>query len=221
MPSRPPGNPNARGSAHLSVVEHDLQLTENHVPILAPSVPVLDDPLGCQVQHLPQGIVFGEGGLVLCNLPELPVQTLNNVRRVYDFPNLRWIFKEGVQNLPVILPASDAGRILLPPSVSKDTQILLRFVQRDGSVDLLQVGNYFLDILVADIFGRTADLVDDAPLQTALWIHRLDGFHHAAQAVGAEQINISIYLCRISLVWLIHVWLIHIGIFHMWTARIW
>ena len=153
MPFQPPGNSNARGSACLPVGEHDLQLTEHHVPILAPSVPVLDDPLGCQVQHPPQGIVVGEGGLVLCNLPELPVQTFNNVRRVYDFPNLRWIFKEGIQNIPVILPASDAGRILLPPGVSKDTQILLRLIQCHGGVDLLQVGNHFLNILVADIFG--------------------------------------------------------------------
>ena len=164
MPSQPPGNPNARGSAHLPVGEHDLQLTENHVPILAPCVPVLNDPLGRQVQHPPQGIVIGKRRLILRNLPELPVQAFNNVRRVYDFPNLRRIFKEGIQNLPVILPALDAGGILLPPGVAEGTQILLRFVQRNGSVDLLQVCNHFLDILVADIFGRAADLVDDAPL---------------------------------------------------------
>ena len=164
MPFQPPGNPNARGSAHLPVGKHDLQLTEHHVPILATGVPVLNDPLGCQVQHPPQGIIVGKGGLVLCNLTELPVQAFDNVRRVYDFPNLRRIFKEGIQNLPVILPALDAGRILLPPGVAEGTQILLRFVQRNGSVDLLQVCNHFLDILVADIFGRAADLVDDAPL---------------------------------------------------------
>ena len=69
MPSQPPGNPNARGSAHLPVGEHDLQLTENHVPILAPGMPVLNDPLGCQVQHPPQRIVVGERGLVFCDLP--------------------------------------------------------------------------------------------------------------------------------------------------------
>ena len=99
MPSQPPGNPNARGSAYLPVGKHDLQLTENHVPILTPGVPMLDDPLGRQVQHPPQRIIVGERGLVFCDLPELPVQTFNNVRRVYDFPNLRRIFKEGIQNL--------------------------------------------------------------------------------------------------------------------------
>ena len=192
MPSQPPGNPNARGSAYLPVGEHDLQLTEHHVPILAPGVPVLNDPLGRQVQHPPQRIVVGERGLVLRDLPELPVQAFNNVRRVYDFPNLRRIFKEGVQNLPVVLPAPDAGGILLPPGVCKYPQILLRFVQSDGGVALFQVGHDLLDILVADIFGRAADLVDDAPLQTALWIYRLNGLHHAAQAVGAEQINMAL-----------------------------
>ena len=149
-------------------------------------MPVLDDPLGCQVQHPPQGIVIGEGGLVLGDLPELPVQAFDNICRVYDFPNLRRIFKEGVQNLPVVLPALDAGRIRLPPGVAEDTQILLRFVLRYGGVYLLQVRYNPLDIFVADIFGRA-----DTPLQTALWIHRLNGLHHAAQAVGAEQINIQ------------------------------
>ena len=100
MPSQPPGNSNARGSAYLPVGEHDLQLTENHVPILAPCVPVLNDPLGRQVQHPPQRIIIGERGLILCDLPELPVQALDNVRRVYDFPDLRRIFKEGIQNFP-------------------------------------------------------------------------------------------------------------------------
>ena len=148
MPFQSPGNPNARGSAYLPVGEHDLQLTEDHVPILAPGVPVLDDPLGCQVQHPPQGIVVGERGLVLCDLPELAVQALDNVRRVYDFPNLRRIFKEGIQNLPVVLPAPDAGGILLPPGVREQAQILLCFVQSDGSVDLLQVCHNLLDILI-------------------------------------------------------------------------
>ena len=112
MPSQPLGNSNARGSACLPVGEHDLQLTEHHVPILTPCVPVLNDPLGRQVQHPTQRIVIGKRGLVLRNLPELTVQAFDNVRRVYDFPNLRRIFKEGIQNLPVILPALDAGKIL-------------------------------------------------------------------------------------------------------------
>ena len=90
------GNPNARESARHAVSEHDLQLPEHHVPILVPGVPVLNDPLGRQVQHPPQGNVIVERGLVLCDLPKLPVQTFNNVRRVYDFANLRRIFKEGV-----------------------------------------------------------------------------------------------------------------------------
>ena len=89
MPSQSPGNPNARGSAHLPVGEQDLQLTEHHVPILAPGVPVLYDPLSRQIQHPPQRIVARKTGFVLGDLPELPVQAFDNVRCVYDFPNLR------------------------------------------------------------------------------------------------------------------------------------
>ena len=71
MPAQPAGNPVSRGLARLPVVEHDLQLAEYHVPILAPGVPMPDDPLGCQIQHPPQRIVVGERGLVLRDLPEL------------------------------------------------------------------------------------------------------------------------------------------------------
>ena len=87
MPAQPAGNPISGGSACLAVREHDLQFAEHHVPILAPGVPMLDNPLGCQIQHPTQGIVIGERRLVLSDLPELPVQTLDDIRRVYDFPN--------------------------------------------------------------------------------------------------------------------------------------
>lgn len=62
-------------------------------------MPVLDDPLGRQIQHPAQRIVVGEQRLVLGDLPELAVQAFDNVRRVYDFPNFLRIFEKGAQNL--------------------------------------------------------------------------------------------------------------------------
>ena len=88
MPAQPSGNPNSRGSARLAVGKHDLQLAEHHVPILAPGVPMLHDSLGCQVQHPPQRIVVGKRRFVLGDLSELTIQPFDDVRRVYDFPNL-------------------------------------------------------------------------------------------------------------------------------------
>ena len=123
--------------------------------------------LGCQVQHPPQRIIVGKRRFVLRNLTELPVQTLDDVCRVYDFPNLRRIFKEGAQHLPVFLPASDAGRVLFPPCVGELPQILFCFLQRYSGVDQLQVSHELLDILVTDILGGTADLMDNAALETA------------------------------------------------------
>ena len=58
-------------------------------------------------------------------------------------------------------------------------------------LDFLQIGNDFFDILVADILGGAANLVDDTTLQTALGIYRLDSLHHTTQTVGTEQINIQ------------------------------
>ena len=103
-----------RGSRGQAVPEHELELGQNHVPISTSGGPVLDNfPVG-QVEHLAQGIVVGEARLVFCDLAELTAQALNNIRSVYDFPNLGWICEKGTQNIPVFLPAFDAGGVLLP-----------------------------------------------------------------------------------------------------------
>jgi len=94
MPAWPPWHTNARESAYSAVGEHDLQLTEHQIPVLTSGVPVLHDTLGGQIQHPAQGVVVREGGLVLRDLPELAVQALDDVRRVYDFPNLHGVFKK-------------------------------------------------------------------------------------------------------------------------------
>ena len=102
MPSRPPGNPISGGSARLPVGEHDLQLAEHHVPILAPGMPMPDDPLGGQIQHPTQRIIIGERRLVLRDLTKLTVQALDDVRRVYDFPDLILIcIKNKTISIPV------------------------------------------------------------------------------------------------------------------------
>jgi hypothetical protein len=40
---------------------------------------MIDDPLGCQIQHPPQRIVVGKRRLVFGDLSELPVQALDNI----------------------------------------------------------------------------------------------------------------------------------------------
>ena len=134
MPEHPTGNPNARGLAD-AIREHDFQLTEYHVPVLTSGMPMLHDPLGRQVQHPAQGIIVGKRRLVLCDLSELPVETLNDIGRVYDSTNLQRIFKKGAQNLPVFLPAFDTGRVLFPPTLCKAVEITFRFLQSDGCID--------------------------------------------------------------------------------------
>ena len=141
------GNAKGRGLAHPEVSKQNLQLTEHQVSILAPGVPVPDDPLRCQIEHPLQGIVVGKAGLILGDPPELPVQTLNDVGGVYDFPDLRRVFKECAQNLLVVLPALDAGRVLFTLGIEEPAQVLFCFVQSNGGVDFLHVGNDLLDIL--------------------------------------------------------------------------
>ena len=95
MPVWPSWHTRTSESANGSVCEHDLQLAEHQIPVLASGVPVLHDTLGGQIQHPAQGVVVREGRLVLCDLTELAVQALDDVRRVYDFPNLHGVFEKG------------------------------------------------------------------------------------------------------------------------------
>lgn len=132
-----PGILNQGELARLAAVKHDCKSAEHHVPILAPSMPVLYNPLSRQIQHSAQRIIVGKGYLVLGDLAELQVQALNDIRRVNHFSNFLGILKEGIQNFPVFLLVHDAGRILLPPSFRKDAQILLCLVQLYSGVDFL------------------------------------------------------------------------------------
>ena len=110
---------------------------------------------------------------------------------ILDFPNLRRVFVKSTQNVPIFLPAFYAGGILTAPRFPKLEQDVFYFLQGHGGVDFLQVSRYFFDILPADKVGRSADLMDDTALQTALGVHRLDGLHHTAQAIGTKQIYVQ------------------------------
>ena len=94
-----------------------------------------------QVEHLAQGIVVGKTGFVLGDLPELAVQAFNDIGRVYDFPNLRGICEKGAQNIPVILPAFDAGWVLLSPPFFECHEVFQGFILSNGGVDLFQIGH--------------------------------------------------------------------------------
>ena len=173
MPARLQGHFYSQRSADNVAREHDLQLAEQQVPVLASGTPASRDALRGQVEHPTQGIIVGKARLVFCDLPELTVEALNHIRRVYDFTNLRRIFIEGTQNFPILLPAFHAGGVLFPPFLRKPKQTLFRFIQRDAGVDLLQISHHLCDVLPTDKAGGGANLMDDATLQTALGIHRL------------------------------------------------
>ena len=72
----------------------DLQLAEYNIPVLTPCLLVLHDPPSGQIEHPPQEIAIRETRFVLSDLSELPVQTLDDIGRVYDLPDFRRIFKK-------------------------------------------------------------------------------------------------------------------------------
>ena len=70
-------------------------------------------------------------------------------------------------------------------------QLLYGLVFCHCRVDFLQIGNDLTDVFVANIFGRTANLVHDAALQPCLGIDRLNRLGHSTETIGTEQINIQ------------------------------
>ena len=72
------------GSGGLAVLEHELELRQNHVPISTTCGPVLDNFPAGQIEHFTQGIVASEAGLVFGDLAELAVETPNDIGRVYE-----------------------------------------------------------------------------------------------------------------------------------------
>ena len=146
-------------SGSPAVLEHELELSQNHIPISTAGCPVLDNFPAGQIEHFAQGIIVGEAGLVLGDLPELTVEAFDNVGRVYDFPDLGGICEKGAQNVPIFLPALDAGGVLFPPLFLERHQIFQSLVLGDGGVDLLQIRHQGLDILIAHKAGGGADLM--------------------------------------------------------------
>ena len=65
-----------------------------------------------QIQHLFEAVVVSKRGFVFGDFPELPVEALDDVGGIYDSPYLGWICVKGAENIPVVLPAFDAGRVL-------------------------------------------------------------------------------------------------------------
>ncbi len=124
-----PEHPKDRGSVGNAFCKHKLQLAEHQVPVLTTGIPILLYPLGCEIEHPSQRIVIGKTRLVFGDLPELPVQSLNNVCRV----------------------------------------------------------------------GGAMYLVDNTALQTAVWIHRLDCFHHATQSICSSTSSPASPPCRRSM----------------------
>ena len=59
----------------------------------------------------------------------------HDIGRIYDFPDLRRVFKERAQALPVVFPTLDAGWVLLMPDFGEETPIFLGFFPRDSGID--------------------------------------------------------------------------------------
>ena len=112
MPTSAPGHTTGKGgSGRLSVREHKLELRQNDIPVSTSGGPVFDNLPAGKIEHLTQRVIVGKAGLVFGDLTELAVETLNDIGRVYDFPNLLGICKEGAQNIPTF----DTGGVLFVP----------------------------------------------------------------------------------------------------------
>ncbi len=72
----------------MAAFKKQSQMVQYHFPFPVSLGPLFDNIIRRQIQHFTQAVVIREHRLCLRDFAELPVQPLNNVRRVYDFPNL-------------------------------------------------------------------------------------------------------------------------------------
>ena len=147
-------------------------MPDDLVPVSTSRGPMFDNLFRRQIQHLFEAVVIGERGLVLSDFPELSVKLLDDVGGIYDSSDLRRICVKGAENIPVVLPAFDAGRILFSPVLLECRQPVERFIFCDRLIHRLEVGHQRLDIFPTDIAGGGTDLMNDTPLDSR---HRVRG----------------------------------------------
>ena len=93
------GNPataavNGITSPGVFIAEHDVQSSQHLIPVGVTYRPFFADVYAGKVQHFHETLVVGKTSLVFCDLAVLPMQSLNDIGRIYDFPNFGRIFKE-------------------------------------------------------------------------------------------------------------------------------
>ena len=74
------------------------------------------------------------------------------------------------QDIPILLPAFDAGWILPSPGFLEGHEVRESFLLGDGLIHFLQISHQSLDILPTHIPGAGADLMNDAALDLRLGI---------------------------------------------------
>ena len=151
-------------SYRLSVFKKYPQLIRHHIPVSANHRPVIHDILRRKIQHFPQRVIVRKRRFVLRDLPELSVQSFDDIRRIYDPPHLCRICKKRRKNIPVLLPASHAAGIRFVPLVFEFRQSVHSLVFVDRFIDLLQVCHHFFHVLPVYILRGGTDLMNDAPL---------------------------------------------------------
>ena len=62
------------------MLEHELELREDHIPVSTSGSPMPDNFPAGKVEYLAQGIIVGEAGLVLGDLTKLAVEPFNDIR---------------------------------------------------------------------------------------------------------------------------------------------
>ncbi len=109
-------------------------------------------PLGRYVPHrkeqqLEERIVGREHSPCLSDLPQLPVEALYGIGGIDQAPHLIGVLKEGCQLIPVVPPAFNCCRILLPPFRIECIKLLPCFILRIRLVDFLEVRDEALHVL--------------------------------------------------------------------------
>ena len=70
---------------------------------------MFDNVFRRKIQNFSERIVVGKRRFVLSDFPKLPIQTLDDVGRIYYLADFGRICKKRRKNIPILIPASHAA----------------------------------------------------------------------------------------------------------------
>lgn len=142
---------------------------------------MFDNVFRHKIQNFSERIVIGKRRLVFGDFPKLPIQSLDDVSRIYYLADFGRICKKRRKNIPILLPASHAAGIRFCPIFLELNQCISCFIFVDCLINLFEISHNCFDVFVTHIFRRRTDLMNNATLNLRMRERSIDCFSETVQ----------------------------------------